>query len=163
MIKEEPAFMELFGILYQILFTLLGALVCSVCSSIFLGLCVYYDARFRADSSAALWGVLSGFFWIAALVYVIVQLCTKNKPLVCVRCRALLARESLSCPYCGMPVLVGGLPMTPALREQCRRRRKIFLILYIVFTLAAIPAMVMMIAGYIRLFSWAAGGGMYPV
>ena len=43
-------------------------LVIGVLESVFLGLCVYNDARLRQNENAALWGVLSGVFGIGALM-----------------------------------------------------------------------------------------------
>ena len=50
---------------------LLPALLLVLAAMAFLGLCVYNDARSRRNPNAALWGVLSGFFAVAAIPYAV--------------------------------------------------------------------------------------------
>lgn len=80
----ETQFMDA---IVRFLFGLMALILLEAAAGVFLGLCVYNDARYRGDSNPALWGVLSGFFNIVALVYILVQLTSKNKVAFCVRCR----------------------------------------------------------------------------
>lgn len=95
---------EVFQVVMRFLGMILGTSVLAIAASVFLGLCVYYDAKARRDSNAALWGVLSGFFNIAALVYIIVKLAVKEKPIYCMRCGRPFPKSLSVCPSCGTPV-----------------------------------------------------------
>ena len=44
-----------------------------IAAGVMLALAVYNDARYRGNRNAVLWAVLSGFFGIAGLIYLIVQ------------------------------------------------------------------------------------------
>ena len=79
---------QLVDTIVRFLLGLLGLILLEAAAGVFLGLCVYNDACYRGDSNPVLWGVLSGFFNIVALVYIIVQLSSKNKTAFCVQCRA---------------------------------------------------------------------------
>ena len=59
----------------------------SLAGSLFLALCVYNDAKARGNDNAVMWAVLSGFFNIVALVYIIVAVSSKPKAVICPRCR----------------------------------------------------------------------------
>lgn len=80
-----------------------------IAAQIMLALCVYNDARYRGSNNAVLWAVLSGFFGIAGLVYLIVQLASKRF----VVCAACYRGDS----ECGTAVshlrggVAGGLPL----------------------------------------------------
>lgn len=133
-------------------FVLATFLICAivVAGAVFLGLCVYNDARYRQNPNAGLWGVLSGFFSIAALIYLIVTLTTKDQPRRCVRCGNFLPSSYPGypgypgyngyngvpgynvpggefCPFCGQPAPF----LHPAEAELYARRRKRYLILWI--------------------------------
>ena len=103
-------------------------LVIGVLESVFLGLCVYNDARLRQNENAALWGVLSGVFGIGALIYLIVAMSSKNQPTRCLRCGNFLYPGMPACPVCGQPAPV--LPLEAA--ETYRKRRTRYLVLWIV-------------------------------
>lgn len=51
-----------------------------IAAGVMLALAVYNDARYRGNRNAVLWAVLSGFFGIAGLIYLIVQLASKRWP-----------------------------------------------------------------------------------
>ena len=108
-----------------------GGLLCSavgILGSVFLGLCVYNDARMRRNENAAMWGVLSGVFNIAALIYLILAMTSKNQPARCLRCGTFLYPGTPACPVCGQPAPV--LPLEEA--EAYRKRRTRYLVLWIV-------------------------------
>lgn len=98
-----------------------------IASNVLLAFCVYNDAQYRRSQYAVLWAVLSGFFNIAALVYIIVQLCSKPRGLQCVQCGQWLAPESTFCPRCGRQVVT----FTPEQMANFDKRRKLFLGLWI--------------------------------
>lgn len=85
-------------------------------SAAFLGLCVYNDARVRCDGNAVMWGVLSAFFWIAALVYLCMR--SSRKSASCPRCRQTYPADFPACPACGLPSPSAHLIGSPQQREQ---------------------------------------------
>lgn len=107
-----------------------GGGLCSavgILGSVFLGLCVYNDARMRRNENAAMWGVLSGVFNIAALIYLILAMTSKNQPAAaCVRHLPLSGTPAS--PFAGQPAPV--LPLEEA--EAYRKRRTRYLVLWIV-------------------------------
>ena len=103
----------------------------SLAGSVFLALCVYNDAKARNNDSAVMWAVLSGFFNIVALVYIIVALASKPKALVCPRCRNTVPAGYAGCPVCGQPFFQA--VQTPEAIQAYKRRRMVFLILFISF------------------------------
>lgn len=141
-------------IVLKMMMDMLGGMVViyamAIAGAVFIGLCVYYDARCRGDDKAALWGVLSGFFSVAALVYLIVKLATKKKPAICARCGYPLPEGYLVCPNCWQPVMVGGRPLTPSLRDKWKRRRTRFLVLFIVCEVLAIIGGILLVMGLFR-------------
>ncbi len=114
----------------------------AVLAAVFLGLCVYNDAKCRRNPNAGVWGVFSGLFSIVALVYLIVALTSKNQPERCLRCGNFLppsypgSPSPAVCPVCGQPAPF--LPPEQAALYARRRRR--YLILWIVM-LAVIVAL----------------------
>lgn len=112
--------------LVMLLAGLLGLL-----SSVFLAFAVYYDARIRSDSNAVLWAVLSGFFNIVALVYLIVRAASKPKPVYCMRCRNYIPPGYTACPCCGLPVVGAVMPPSPEEIQKMKKRRLLFIILFI--------------------------------
>ena len=103
---------QLVDTIVRFLLGLLGLILLEAAAGVFLGLCVYNDACYRGDSNPVLWGVLSGFFNIVALVYIIVQLSSKNKTAFCVQCRAPIPQGYTVCPACGMPLFLRGKPVS---------------------------------------------------
>lgn len=77
-----------------------------------LALAVYNDARYRGNRNAVLWAVLSGFFVIAGLIYLIVQPASKRY-VVCATCYRPIPSAEPLCPGLrrGIP---GGIPFFPA-------------------------------------------------
>ena len=71
-----------------------------IAAQIMLAFCVYNDARYRGNNNAVLWAVLSGFFSIAYLVYLIVQLASKRF-VVCASCYRAIPSDQPLCPTCG--------------------------------------------------------------
>ena len=109
-------------ILGTIFISLLG-----IGSNLLLAFCVYYDAMYRRSENAVLWAVLSGFFNIAALVYIIVQVTKKPQPMRCMQCGEFLVPQSQFCQRCGRPLYV---PSQEQLAVYDKRRR-LFLWLFI--------------------------------
>ena len=140
---------QLVDTIVRFLLGLLGLILLEAAAGVFLGLCVYNDACYRGDSNPVLWGVLSGFFNIVALVYIIVQLSSKNKTAFCVQCRAPIPQGYTVCPACGMPLFLRGKSVSAERMEGFRRRRKLFLILFIVFFAVALILGVLVIVDYI--------------
>lgn len=120
---------QMFGsmMLFMVFIYLIG-----ISSSVFLAFAVYYDARIRSDSNAVLWAVLSGFFNIVALVYLIVKLSSKPKPVCCIRCRNYIPPGYAVCPYCGTPLVGAMMPPSPEEVQKYKKRRLVFFILFIV-------------------------------
>lgn len=96
-------------------------------SCILLALCVYSDALYRRVDNAMMWAVLSGFFNIAALIYIIIQVSKKSQPMRCMQCGEFLAPNSLFCQRCGRPLDVP----SPEEMNKYDKRRKLFLWLWI--------------------------------
>lgn len=119
---------------------LLIAIATAVAGAVFLGLCVYNDARSRRNPNAVIWGVLSGFFEIAALIYLIITMSSKNQPPRCERCGSFLYpgypgySGAPVCPVCGQPVTF----LPPEQAQLYARRRKRYLILWIVSMAACV-------------------------
>lgn len=127
----------------------------SAASAVFLGLCIYNDARTRCDGNAVMWGVLSGFFWIAALVYLCMR--SSAKSVACPRCRQVYPVDCPACPACGLPSPGARLIGTPEQRERWKKRRKRYLILYI----AMVLAVVLIIAAVVCAALGTAGAGRF--
>ncbi len=106
----------------------------SIASSLLLAFCVYNDACYRMDKNPLLWAVLSGFFPIVALIYIIVKASSKNHNLSCVQCNALLPPGAPFCPRCGRPV---DYP-TPEQMATYNKRRKLLLGLWIAVTVLVV-------------------------
>ena len=104
-----------------------GAAVC-------LGTSVYSDARLRRNGSAVMWGILSGFFWAAAVVYLWVR--SADKPRSCPRCRRVNPAGLSVCPACGLP-LASRWEGTAQQQRRWRKRRTRFLVLFVLLCLAA--------------------------
>ncbi len=114
------------------LFVIYILLICliSTASAVFLGLSVYNDARYRCNGNAVMWGLLSGFFGIAAIIYLCIR--SSEKYLTCLRCRQTYPSDSPCCPVCGLPSPNVSRIGTPQQMKQWKKRRKLFLILFIV-------------------------------
>ena len=110
----------------------------SAAAAVFLGLSVYNDARYRCNGNAVMWGVLSGFFGIAAIVYLCVR--SSEKFVTCLQCRQTYPSDFPACPTCGLPSPNLYRLGTPEQREKWKKRRILFLILFIVTIALAILA-----------------------
>lgn len=110
---------------------------------VFLGLCIYNDARLRRDPNPKMWAVLSGFLPVVGLIYVIVRNITHYQvPAFCIRCGTSLAGGYLVCPRCGMPAEAPS--SWPAEQEaRLRKRRRLYLILFIVLYAIAVTGAVL--------------------
>ena len=126
MTYETTAIMSSNSIVLFVLAILLLTLV-GIGSNVLLGFCVYNDAQYRRNRNAVLWALLSGFSGIAALVYIIVQVSAKSKPMRCEQCGEWLAPDSLFCPRCGRTLMVH----SPEQMNKFNKRRKLFLGLWI--------------------------------
>lgn len=133
------------SLLLQFLLYVLLLSVISIASAVFLGLSVYNDARARCNSNAVMWGVLSGFFSIAAIVYLCVR--SSQKFVTCLQCRQVYPSDFPACPTCGLPSPNAYLMGTPEQQEGWKKRRRLFLVLFIV-------ALALTIIASIVLFGW---------
>lgn len=119
-------------------------------SRILLGFCVYYDARYRKNENAVLWGLLSGLFNIAALVYIIVQISSRPQGVFCSRCGAAIAPGGRFCPRCGRMLH----PAAPEQTEGYNRKRKLFLGLWIGTLVVSILSFILLYAAiFVRIVS----------
>ena len=123
----------------------------SLAGSLFLALCVYNDAKARGNDNAVMWAVLSGFFNIVALVYIIVAVSSKPKAVICPRCRNMIPPGYAGCPVCGLPLPDRTLP--PELREGYKRRRLVFLILFITLYVITLLIAVWWALDFVRLMA----------
>ncbi|MCI8553754.1 MAG: hypothetical protein HFJ80_02255 [Clostridiales bacterium] len=140
--NEDVLIMQMVTAMFVWLFLIMLA---GLASSVMLGLCVYNDARYRGDTNAVLWGVLSGFFNIAALVYLIVKLASKRF-LYCSQCGQPLSCAEPVCQCCGAVSPEVHRFSPPEQREKQKRSRLVFLWLFIGLTvLSVIFGFVMMI------------------
>lgn len=120
----------------------------SLAGSVFLALCVYNDAKIRGNDNAVMWAVLSGFFNIVALIYIIVAVSSKSKPVACMRCHNLIPPGYVGCPVCGLPLANRTPP--PEMLDGYKNRRTVFLILFIAFTVISILAAIWWVADFSR-------------
>ena len=142
-----------------IIFSALISLV-SLAGSFFLAFCVYYDALRHRDNNAVLWGVLSGFFNIVALVYIIVKNSKQNQPKRCVRCGNFLPLGSVFCACCGLPHAQEPLP--PELDERYAKRSRLHLILWIIsIVLTIILACILFVVFFVQIMDLAQYGMEY--
>lgn len=123
----------------------------SLAGSLFLALCVYNDAKARGNDNAVMWAVLSGFFNIVALVYIIVAVSSKPKAVICPRCRNMIPPGYAGCPVCGLPLPDRTLP--PELLEGYNRRRLVFLILFITLYVITLLIAVWWALDFVRLMA----------
>lgn len=127
MTAEETALLEA---LMRFIIPILLVSILGMAGNVFLGLAVYNDAQYHQNDYAMLWGVLSGFFPICALIYVIVKASTKPKAVLCLRCGCQVPRGYPACPRCGQPMALP--PLAPEIADNYRKRRRLFLTLWIV-------------------------------
>lgn len=123
----------------------------SLAGSLFLALCVYNDAKARGNDNAVMWAVLSGFFNIVALVYIIVAVSSKPKAVICPRCRNMIPPGYAGCPVCGLSLPDRTLP--PELLEGYKRRRLVFLILFITLYVITLLIAVWWALDFVRLMA----------
>ena len=123
----------------------------SLAGSLFLALCVYNDAKARGNDNAVMWAVLSGFFNIVALVHIIVAVSSKPKAVICPRCRNMIPPGYAGCPVCGLPLPDRTLP--PELLEGYKRRRLVFLILFITLYVITLLIAVWWALDFVRLMA----------
>lgn len=139
--QEQYMVEQLFDLMRRMIFPMIGLIVLELAAALLLAFCVYYDARARRDRLAVMWAVLSGFFPIAALVYVIIRCASKPKFTPCIRCGQWVPPESLFCLHCGQPVLDNGRPIDAQAMDAYRHRSKILLVVWIcVYVVAIIGA-----------------------
>ncbi len=129
---EEYVAKEVLDVVRKMLLPLSGLSVLGIAAALLLAFCVYNDARGRRDKLAVMWGVLSGFFNIAALVYVIIRCASNPKPSPCIRCGAWVPPGALFCTSCGQPLLdASGRPVSQEQLDGYHRRSKTLLIAWI--------------------------------
>lgn len=109
-----------------ILFFVFVSLI-AVASRLLLAFCVYYDAKYHRNENTILWGVLSGLFDIAAIVYLIISRLDKQQGMRCARCGEFIAPGGICCPRCGLMLNIPA----PEQLEIYDRKRKLFLGLWI--------------------------------
>ncbi|MCI9414460.1 MAG: zinc ribbon domain-containing protein [Clostridiales bacterium] len=131
----------IFGIVMEFILMILVVILIGLASQIMLALSVYNDARYRGDNNATLWAVLTGFFNIVGLVYLIVQL-TSKKFLYCGQCGRAVPLSQPVCPACGAPSPEVYRFAPPQQREKQKRNRWIFLWLFVGLTVVTMVATV---------------------
>ena len=94
-----------------------------------------------------MWGVLSGFFNIVAIIYIIVQAVSKPKPVLCPRCGTFVPVGYTFCPVCALPVM-GRIMPTPEEAAAYRKKRTVFLVLFIVLYVLIIIASIIVMFHY---------------
>lgn len=148
--QDEYIVHQVFDLLRRTIFPMIGISLLGLAASLLLAFCVYYDARARRDRMAVMWAVLSGFFPIAALVYVIVRCASKPKFTPCIRCGQWVPPETLFCIHCGQPVLENGRPVDAQALDTYRHRSKILLVVWICVYVVAIIGAVAMVMYFLR-------------
>lgn len=134
-----------------LLLSLLG-----IVANVFLAVCVYNDAKYRGSENAVLWAVLSGFFNIVALIYIIIACCQKKpQTLWCKQCGGYLNPESVYCPHCGRYLD----KLAPEENEKYNKRRKLFLILWIISIVTLIVITVIFVVSFIAVIAQLADSG----
>ena len=96
-------------------------------STLLLAFCVYNDALYRRVDNPVMWAVLSGFFNIVALIYIIIQVSKKQQPMRCMQCGDFLAPGSQHCQRCGRSLMV----LSSEEMAGYNKRRRLFLWLWI--------------------------------
>ena len=129
--SEQMVLTDMLEMFQSMLLPLVGISLVGIAASIILAFCVYYDARARRDNMAVLWAVLSGFFQIAALVYVIARCVSKPKWMPCTRCGQWVAPNATFCASCGAPLTVNGHTITQQEIDTWQHRSKVLLIVWI--------------------------------
>lgn len=152
----EPPVEEMFSMIMDMMGGFLAISVLGLASSLLLAFCVYYDAKARGNSNAVVWAILSGFFNIAALVYIIAQAVSKPKPVYCMRCGNIVPPGFYACPVCNTPVTSAAEALTPEQIAQYKKIRLILFIVWIVVTvITTILSMVIVMEFVRQIFSWA--------
>ncbi|MGN0172447.1 MAG: hypothetical protein ACI39E_06660 [Acutalibacteraceae bacterium] len=123
-------------LLSEMLLLYIPMLVAEIALAVILGFCVYYHARSLGNRKAAMWGILSGLFSLAALVYLIVQIASKPKPLYCARCGCPVTASDACCPQCGAPLCPTADAIDGETVVRLKRRSRILLIVWIVLYVA---------------------------
>lgn len=134
-------------ILYALIF------VVAILSQLALAFCVYYDCKMNGISEAVLWAVLSGFSTIAAIVYLVIRSSNRRKPVTCPVCHIWLQADYFSCPRCGQPRIADGQPLTPALYDIWRRRRRSLFIGWIVSLVLPVVLVVVLVVLVVFVFA----------
>ena len=141
---------EMFELIANMMMPLMLISLISIVCSVFLALCVYNDAKAKNNQNAVMWAVLSGFFNIVALIYIIVQAVSKPKTVYCPRCGNIIPAGYAGCPVCGTPMSM--MNMAPAEEQvaKYKKRRWIFLGLFIGFYVLSVIVSVVFMGDFMR-------------
>lgn len=117
------------GIVFFIYFLIF---VVAAGSQLLLAFCVYYDAKLHGNQEAKMWAILSGFFNVAALIYLLMRGDNKKKPVQCPACFAWLSADYRTCARCGHPREEKGNPILEETYRRWEKHRKTLFIWWIV-------------------------------
>ena len=135
--NEQEFMQSYFSMLSEMMGPIILISILGIVTNVCLALSVCFDAKLRNSNNTVLWAVLTGVFgWLVGLIYIIVQLASKPKPTYCVRCGYMVPVGFPACPTCGTPSMAGTTMLTPEQVAKYKKLRLIFLIIWIVSTIA---------------------------
>lgn len=144
-------------------FCMLIMIVCLVLCSVFLGLCVYYDAKSKMNPSATVYGVLCGLFGLIPLIVYLAVRNQSDSSIECPQCKARVFRYMPRCPVCNLDI--GSLQYYPSpFIQGYKNKRKVFLILTIVtlvLSIALFIGAIVLAAGSVSAYSYPGGDSFY--
>jgi DNA-directed RNA polymerase subunit RPC12/RpoP len=131
------------------LLLIIPVILIGISSNLFLGFCVYYDAKYRRNENAVIWGVLSGLFMLTALVYIIITKVVEKpqQGYWCAQCGERVLPNSAYCSRCGRL-----LKAPTEYLEAFDKRRKLFFTLWII-SIVAVTILVIISVAFIMLNS----------
>ena len=92
---------EVVGAAIAIIVIAIFLVIAAILAQIFLGLAVYHDAKSKGNSSAGMWGVLTGVFgWIPAIIYLCVRNSASQRIIQCTTCGFAIPASAPGCPNC---------------------------------------------------------------
>ena len=92
---------EAVGAAIAIIIIAIFLVIAAILAQIFLGLAVYHDAKSKGNSSAGMWGVLTGVFgWIPAIIYLCVRSSASQRIIQCTTCGFAIPASAPGCPNC---------------------------------------------------------------
>ena len=98
---------EAVGAAIAIIIIAIFLVIAAILAQIFLGLAVYHDAKSKGNSSAGMWGVLTGVFgWIPAIIYLCVRSSASQRIIQCTTCGFAIPVSAPGCPIVIMQILL---------------------------------------------------------